>query len=148
MPDGFEHWLVKFDTTPEKEYGRAEHAYALMARSAGITLPDTKIIETHSKDGSQQAHFAVKRFDRQGNRRVHFHTFAGLAHRDFNKLDVDYDELLTLCASLTQHKASLQEMFRRAVFNVLSGNGDDHAKKPWFSSCVPMAHGNCPPPMI
>lgn len=46
-PEGFEHWLLKFDAMGEdkalgswKDYGRIEYAYHLMAREAGIDMTE------------------------------------------------------------------------------------------------------------
>ena len=133
LPEGYAHWLVKFDTQPEREYGRVEWAFSLMARDAGIDFPETRLLYSKDDKGRKQAHFAIRRFDRgTSNRRSHIHTFGGIAHRDFNQLDVDYNELLTLTRSLTSDQRSVTEMFRRCVFNVFAGNGDDHAKNHSF----------------
>ncbi len=51
-PDGFEHWLLKFDgmgTDHElgstRNYGRIEYAYHLMARAAGIRMTDCELLK-------------------------------------------------------------------------------------------------------
>ncbi|MFT3991206.1 MAG: type II toxin-antitoxin system HipA family toxin [Luteolibacter sp.] len=135
MPSDFSPWLLKFDTDPEKFRGRIEQACALMARAAGVELPETTVIDTHSS-GVRRSHFAVKRFDRElvnGKwRRVHMHTAAGMLQRDFNALDLDYTDLLELTRILTNDPVQIRQIYTRAVFNVLAGNSDDHAKNHAF----------------
>lgn len=136
MPPDFSPWLLKFDTEPEKCRGLIEQAYARMAREAGVTMPETTLIQTRSSKGVQHAHFATLRFDRQktGNtwHRVHMHSAAGMLRRDFNKLDLDYTELLELTRILTNDPAQVRQMYVRAIFNVFAGNSDDHAKNHAF----------------
>jgi len=127
LPSGFERWLLKFDLDPEYEQGREEYAYSLMAKASGITMA-----ETHLLDCNQGAcHFISKRFDRPGQSRRHIQTFSGLTHtlvRD----GLEYGELLTLTRNLTGDHSDVVEVFRRACFNVLAGNDDDHGKNHAF----------------
>ena len=107
-----------------------------MARAAGVTMPETTLIRTKSPDGVQHAHFATLRFDRQlvGDQwhRVHMHTAAGILRRDYNELDLDYTDLLELTKILTGDPSQVRQVYLRAVFNVLAGNSDDHAKNHAF----------------
>ncbi len=44
---GFEHWIVKFRAKEDPEdSGAVEEAYAEMARSAGVVVPPTRLVET------------------------------------------------------------------------------------------------------
>ena len=136
MPPDFQPWLLKFDTEPEKYRGPIEQVCAQMARAAGVIMPETKLIRTKSASGVQHSHFTTLRFDREkiGNEwhRVHMHTAAGLLRKDFNKLDLDYNELLALTERMTKDPAQVRQVYTRAVFNVLAGNSDDHAKNHAF----------------
>jgi len=127
LPSGFDRWLLKFDLDPEYEQGREEFAYSLMAKAAGI-----KMAETHLVDCCMGAcHFVSKRFDRPGVSRRHIHTYSGLTHtlvRD----GLEYGDLLRLTQNLTGNHADVIEVFRRACFNVLAGNDDDHGKNHAF----------------
>ena len=61
LPDGFEHWIVKF-TPPEYPYrGRCEYEIMQKARAAGIETSECRLFEL---DGIE--HFMTKRFDRDG----------------------------------------------------------------------------------
>lgn len=96
-----------------------------MARAAGIDLPPTQLLEAGGK-----AHFAVKRFDRDGARRVHHHTLSRLLHAVGS--DLDYETLLRVTQKITRDHREVQRAYRRAVFNVLACNEDDHGKNHGF----------------
>ena len=127
LPAGYSRWLLKFDLDPEYELGKEEYAYSLMARAAGI-----RMAHTHLLPGENGAyHFLSKRFDRPGDTRRHVHTYSGVTHvavRD----GMEYDELMDLTRVMTGSESEVEEIFRRACFNVLAGNDDDHAKNHAF----------------
>lgn len=122
-------WLVKFDTTPERGLGRMEHAYALLARAAGIEVPETRLLETRHADGVRR-HFAVRRFDRVGQERIHYHSLAGMCQMMGS--DLDYQTFLRVTRRITRDHREVLKAFRRAVFNVLASNRDDHGKNHGF----------------
>ncbi|MGJ8677737.1 MAG: type II toxin-antitoxin system HipA family toxin [Akkermansiaceae bacterium] len=126
-PLGFERWLLKFDLDSEYQNGREEHAYALMARACGIDMAQTHLLECEGG----ACHFLSKRFDRPGDERRHIHTYSGLTHTPISE-GVEYGDLIKLTRKLTQSEAQVQEVFRRACFNVLTGNNDDHGKNHAF----------------
>ncbi len=128
LPEGFGHWLVKFDLEPVLEDGRAEAACSLAARAAGVAMPETAVME----DGAGRAHFAVRRFDRlPGNERVHMQTYSALADVKVSEA-IDYSDMMDMTRELTRDQQQVGQLFRRAVFNVLLGNEDDHAKNHSF----------------
>lgn len=127
--EGYSPWIVKFDTTRDGDAGPVEEAYARMARAAGIDFPETRLLETKQAGGLRR-HFAVKRFDRDGTERLHHHTLAGLLHAGGG--DLDYQTLLRATRRLTKDEREVWRAYRRAVFNVLAGNRDDHAKNHGF----------------
>lgn len=122
---GMEPWIVKFANTQDSsDTGAIEYVYALMAKAAGVDMPETHLFP--SKNGA--GYFAVQRFDRAGNNRLHMHTAGGLLHSDFRVPALDYEDLLNLTGMLTKDIREVKKMYRLAVFNVLSNNRDDHAK--------------------
>ena len=133
LPEGFEHWMIKFDGTDEKATPSqdllAEKLYLDMAKLCGINSVEPKIIE----DGDL-SHLAVKRFDRVGDEKpLHIHTLAGLAHIDFrDKSTMSYDKFFRTTTFVTKDYTQLEQAYKRMVFNVLSGNQDDHAKNHSF----------------
>ena len=123
------HWLVKFRHTYDpQDMGQMEYRYNEAARQCGINVPDFKLM--HGK------YFATRRFDidNQGNR-VHTVTAGGLLCVSLSNPVLDYSNLLALTGFLTQNPKDVEEMYRRMVFNYLSGNKDDHCKNFSFS-CI------------
>ncbi len=133
LPKGFEHWLLKFDGTSEQDEASenllAEKVYLDMARKCGINTVESKIIQDKAF-----YHLAVKRFDRVGNAKpLHMHTLAGINHINFkDRSMMNYDKFFRTILAVTKDYAMLEEGYRRMVFNVLSGNQDDHAKNHTF----------------
>ena len=125
LPSGYEPWIVKFANTLDGgDAGAIEYVYSLMAKDAGITVPDTHLFPAQRGAG----YFAVKRFDRNGKNRFHMHTVCGLLHADFRTPNLDYEQLLTLAGVLTRDVREVEKLFRLAAFNVLAHNRDDHGK--------------------
>lgn len=127
LPSGFSRWLLKFDLDPEYEQGREEYAYSLMAKASGIEMAETNLL-----CGNEGAcHFISRRFDRPGESRRHVHTFSGLTHTLIRE-GLEYADLMDLARKLTRDPIAVEEVFRRACFNVLAGNDDDHGKNHAF----------------
>ena len=125
LPPGYTHYMVKFSSAHDpRDMGPIERAYAIMAEEAGIRVPPTRLLEM--PDG--RSAFAVRRFDRIGNRRVHVQTLAALIHADHRIPNTDYETYLRVCWLLTRDHRALLAGFRRMVFNVLAHNRDDHTK--------------------
>jgi serine/threonine-protein kinase HipA len=126
LPANYRHWLVKFptgDSAVAQAEGAVEYIYSLMAVAAGINFPKTKLIEAAS------GYFACERFDRgPANQRIHMHTFAGLVNADFRLPDADYELLMRATSHVTRSHLDLCEVLRRMIFNIISGNRDDHTK--------------------
>jgi serine/threonine-protein kinase HipA len=130
IPEGFEHWLIKFDGVTDTQfgassgYGRVEMAYYLMAKQAGIIMEDCQLFEEHGR-----AHFMTKRFDRVGNEKLHMQSFCGLQHYDFNEVNsFSYEQLFETMRLLGLPYTDAQQLFTRMVFNVMARNCDDHTK--------------------
>jgi serine/threonine-protein kinase HipA len=124
LKPGFEHWLIKFPSTYDtKDIASIEYAYSLMARDAGIEVPETHLFTT-----PKGMYFGVKRFDRRGDARIHMHSLCGLIHADFRTPSLDYDLFLRLVWVLTKNKGDVEKAFSLACFNVLAHNRDDHSK--------------------
>ncbi len=125
LPGGFGHWIVKFTARSDvPDGGPIEYAYSLMAREAGIDMPPTRLFETAEGD----RFFGIQRFDRDGNRRYHVHTFGNLIQTNFRIPSADYADLLKATSLLTRNHRDVLRAFRRMVFNELAHNRDDHVK--------------------
>lgn len=124
LPEGFEHWLIKFPNTHDgKDAGAVEYVYAQMAAAAGVPMTETRLIST-----AKGAYFATRRFDRDGDARLHAHTASGLLHADHRVPSLDYEDLIALTLHVTRDVREVEKMFRLAAFNVFAHNRDDHAK--------------------
>ncbi len=124
IPAEFDHWLIKFAAREDpKDAGALEEVYARMARKAGIDMPETQLF---ALDRGRRC-FGVRRFDRVGNRRLHVHTVGGLLHASHRLPSLDYKTILLATFALTRDRRQVLEAFRRAAFNVLACNRDDHA---------------------
>ena len=131
---GYGYWLIKFDRVTgngDKEgedppqYTNIEYAYHLMAKAAGIEMEECRLL----KDGDRY-HFMTKRFDRTENGdKLHMQSLGALAHFDFNDPGVNsYEQAARIMNRLRLPKESYVQLFKRAVFNVLGYNLDDHVK--------------------
>lgn len=120
-----EDYIVKYSSRFDpKNIAELEYKYMALAREAGIKIPDIKLVT--SKLGNK--YFLVKRFDRNGDKRIHMISAAALLEVDFKAPSLDYNELIKLTRVLTKNDEDVLEMFRRMVFNVLIDNQDDHTK--------------------
>jgi len=131
---GFQYWIVKFDGVTgnrDKEledpqgYGAIEYAYALMARDAGITMSECRLFE----EGGRR-HFMSRRFDRlDDGAKLHMQSLGALAHYDFNLAGAyAYEQAFLVMRRLGLSMDSIEEQFRRMLFNVVARNQDDHVK--------------------
>ncbi len=134
LADGFEPWLIKFDGVSENRdkesndpqgYGRIEYAYHLMARAAGITMSDCRLFEENGR-----AHFMTRRFDRTADGdKLHQQSLCGINHMDFNQAGAySYEQAFQVARMLRLPHNDLVELYRRAIFNIVARNQDDHTK--------------------
>lgn len=131
---GFEYWLLKFDgVTGNKDkelddpkgFGAIEYAYSLMAKAAGITMSECRLLEENGR-----RHFMTKRFDRlPDGEKIHMQSLCALAHYDFNAAGAySYEQALLAMRQLNLPPDQIEQQFRRMVFNVVARDQDDHVK--------------------
>jgi serine/threonine-protein kinase HipA len=125
LPDEYKPWIVKFPNSQDgPDAGAIEYVYALMAREAGLGMPEFHLFGAEGSAG----YFATRRFDREGKRRNHMHSAGGLLHSDIRTPSLDYEDLIALTFRLSCDMRQVEKMVRLAVFNVLAHNRDDHAR--------------------
>ena len=133
-PEGFEYWLLMFDgvkANRDREfedpqgYTAIEYAYSLMVRDAGIEMSECRLLE----EGGRR-HFMTRRFDRQADgSKLHMQSLAAIAHFDFNVAQAySYEQAFNVIRRLGLPMRSVEQQFRRMVFNVVARNQDDHVK--------------------
>jgi serine/threonine-protein kinase HipA len=131
---GFEYWLLKFDGVTgnqdkeledPKGYGAIEYAYYLMAKAAGVTMSECRLLEENGR-----RHFMTRRFDRlAGGAKLHLQSLCALAHFDFNHAGAyAYEQALLAIRQLNLPMEAVEEQFRRMAFNLIARNQDDHVK--------------------
>ena len=114
-------WLIKFRSPFDPiSIGQIEYDYSLLAKDCGIEMPETRLFEGK--------YFGVRRFDREGPKKIHMISAAGLLNADFRIPCLDYKGLLTACFKLTGNIEEVYKLYQLMVFNVLIKNRDDHAR--------------------
>ena len=114
---GFEHCILKFGVK-ERSTAELEMTYYEMAKKAGIRMMPCWLM-----DVEDDKHFVTKRFDREGEKKLHMQTLAAL----YPEAD-SYERLLWVCRKMRLSERDSEEVFRRMVFNILANNTDDHNK--------------------
>ncbi len=122
-------WIAKFPSkTDEIDVGAWEMVASELARKCGLNVPETKI-EEFSKNGHT---FLTKRFDRNGDKRIHFASAMSL----LGKSDGDEASYLDIVDYIKSEginiKENLTELWKRIVFNMAIRNTDDHLRNHGF----------------
>ncbi len=133
-PKGFTYWLLKFDGVEDKKLsdnplgiGKIEYSYYKMALDCGIDMMECKLLREKG-----YAHFMTKRFDRMDNGdKLHTQTLCALAHYDRDGR-YSYEQAFQVMRRLGLPYNSMEQMYRRMVFNVIARNHDDHTKNHSF----------------
>jgi serine/threonine-protein kinase HipA len=129
-------WILKMPSATYKNVPENEYAMLSFARDVGIDVPEVRLI-----DPSTVKHMppevrtdlgramSIKRFDRDGARRVHIEDF----NQIFNQYPADKYKHASYGSMLTGiwrgiGEEDTREFVRRLVFNVAIGNGDMHLK--------------------
>lgn len=131
QPSGYSYWLLKIDGANEKSLGESdgigkiEYAYYKMAKGSGIDMSESRIYNENDR-----FHFLTKRFDRsEQGEKIHMQTFGSLVGVDFRMQKASsYETLFRTMKRLRSNYQQLEQQFRRAVFNVVARNHDDHVK--------------------
>jgi serine/threonine-protein kinase HipA len=137
-PEGFGYWLLKFDdieNNRDKEnadpagFGALEYTYSEIAKEAGIEMTECRLLE----DGDHR-HFMTRRFDRTENgNKLHYQSLTAIAHYDFNIAGAySYEQAFIVAKRIGLTMTDIEQMYRRAVFNICARNQDDHTKNIGF----------------
>ena len=137
-------WLIKFFNNEAIDVPLVEHAAMTLARLAGIKVAETRVLALVGEHA-----LAVRRYDRDGARRIHCIS-AGTALRAQTiagqEPELGYPGLAQLLrragvADDDQNLRDMQELFRRMVFNILIDNTDDHEKNHALLVLAPTRQG-------
>jgi serine/threonine-protein kinase HipA len=120
-----ENWIIKFPSASDlPDIANIEYAYHQMAIDSGLEMSNCKLF----KGKSGKYYFGTKRFDRDGNNRLHLHSACGLMHDNYRLSSMDYGHLMDCAFRLEKHVDAYKKILRLAAFNVFSHNRDDHSK--------------------
>lgn len=126
-------WIAKFPSkNDEYDVGAWEKVVHDLAKLCGLNVPESKV-EKFSKDGST---FLVKRFDRDGEKRIHFASAMTMlgkndgASSDDGSSYVDIVDFIRAYGS--NPKDDLIELFKRIIFSMAVSNTDDHLRNHGF----------------
>ncbi len=118
LPIDFTQCILKFKDSEKWPTAEIEYAYYLMAKDASIDMEKSSLLEIGGVN-----HFLTERFDRKEGRKIHTATLQALCGAV-----TSYEEIFKACRKLGVPYHDIEQVFRRAVFNFLSGVSDDHDK--------------------
>ncbi len=126
-------WIAKFPSkNDENDTGAWEKTVHDLAGMCGLNIPESKV-ERFSKLGST---FLVKRFDRNGNKRIHFASAMTLLGKKDGASAGDGTSYLEIAGFIKAYgatpKKDLIELWKRIVFNMAVSNTDDHLRNHAF----------------
>lgn len=124
IPEGFEHFILKYDDNSTYPLAKLEYVYYQMALDAGIYIMPSEL-----RSYGNVTHFLTRRFDRIGNDRIHTQTLAAISPGSDS-----YEDLFAVIRRLNLPYEDSRQQYLRMVFNVLARNVDDHTKN--FSFCM------------
>lgn len=130
-PDGA-LWIAKFPSGGDRrDVGAWEYVVTRLAHAAGIAVPEAQL----QRLASSYRTFAARRFDRvqQGGRRLYASAMTLVGKRDGETASyLDVAEAIITFGDPSALDLDLEELFRRAVFNVMVANRDDHLRNHGF----------------
>ena len=131
QPEEYPYWLLKFDGANEDSLGESEgigkieFAYYTIARNCGIQISESRLYSE-----GERHHFLTKRFDRtDSGEKIHMQTLGALLGIDFKQQRASsYETLFRTMKRLNLTYGQFEQQYRRAIFNVVARNHDDHVK--------------------
>lgn len=126
-------WIAKFPSkNDDNNTGAWEKVVHDLAHLCELNVPESKL-ETFSKLGST---FIVKRFDREGSKRIHFASAMTLLGKEDGASAEDGSSYLDMVSFIKSYgcnpKKDLVELWKRIVFNMAVSNTDDHLRNHAF----------------
>lgn len=126
-------WICKFPSkNDDRDIGGWEAVANALAKSAGLNVAEGKARRfTHNYQS-----YLTKRFDRVGNRRIHFASAMTLLNQVDGADAAANISYLTIAEFIMRAGArpdsDMEELWRRIVFNICVSNCDDHLRNHGF----------------
>lgn len=136
--DALGDWIVKTPSTKHKDVPVNEFTAMTLASLAGVEIPAIKLVELDKLDNlppinlpDEKLAFAIKRFDRSDNLRIHMEDFAQVLmkypHEKYSS--ASYAQIGKILYRYSgDGLADTQQFARRLLINILLANGDAHLK--------------------
>jgi serine/threonine-protein kinase HipA len=136
--DALGDWIVKTPSTKYKNVPANEFTAMTLASVAGVDVPEIKLVELDKLDNlppinlpDEKLAFAIKRFDRSNNQRIHMEDFAQVLvkypHEKYKS--ASYEQIAKILYNYSgDGLADTQQFARRLLANILLANGDAHIK--------------------
>lgn len=126
-------WIAKFPSKHDDiDSGAWEMVVHDLATMCGLNVPEAKA-ENFSKLGTT---FLVKRFDRDGEKRIHFSSAMTMLGKSDGANAADgssYLEIVSFLKANGAHpKDDIKELWKRIVFSIAVSNTDDHFRNHGF----------------
>jgi len=131
-------WIIKMPSTLHKDVPVNEYTAMRLASLVEIDIPEIKLVELDKLDKlphinlpDENLAFAIKRFDRENDRRIHMEDFAQVLvkypHEKFNS--ANYEQIGKILYEFSgDGLTDVQQFARRLLVNILLANGDAHLK--------------------
>lgn len=131
-------WIIKTPSTQHKDVPLNEFTAMTLASTAGVDVPEMKLVDLDKLDNlppiklpNEMYAFAIKRFDRNGDQRIHMEDFAQvLVKQPSQKYGAaNYENIGEVLYQYSDDRlADVQQFARRLLVNILLANGDAHLK--------------------
>ena len=131
-------WIVKTPSTHHQDVPANEFTAMTLASLVGIDIPDIKLVGLNKLDNlppiklpDEPYAYAIKRFDRDNDTRIHMEDFAQVLvkypHEKYNA--ANYEQIGQILHQFSGNAlADTQQLARRLLVNILLANGDAHLK--------------------
>lgn len=138
-------WVAKFPSKHDEfNVGAWEKVVHDLAKMCELNVPESKLTSFSKYGGT----FLVKRFDRDGNRRIHFASAMTMLGKQDGASAADGTSYLDIVSFIksngAQPKKDLVELWKRIVFSMAVSNTDDHLRNHGF---ILTKNGWCLSPM-
>ena len=128
IPSNYSGWIIKFFLEDDsKSIGKIEKAYSDMAKDCGIYMPETDLIHVKIKNKSY-SFFAIERFDRKNEKRIHCVSLSGLTYASHRLPSVSYEDIYLVTNQLCNNRKEINKLTDIMLFNIICHNKDDHSK--------------------
>ncbi len=131
-------WIVKTPSTQHKDVPFNEYTAMTLASIVGVDVPEIKLIELNKLDNlppinlpDEKYAFAINRFDRKGESRIHMEDFAQVfvkyPHQKYDSQN--YENIGKVLYKFSGDGITdTQKFARQLLVNILLANGDAHLK--------------------